>query len=145
MKLTSDFVNRSRMGNEERKQNAGECRGGTSPSGCIECANHYYFRSRTEKSLSRPVSCISPSIMALKRGAGVGWKGSIESIIGKRAVVTRQPFAPVYRVRPIKGLLSPYAKNLAFTIAAFTNAHTFVRMSMKSSPKRLFFNYAISN
>lgn len=41
----------------------------------------------------------------------------------KKGRCHRQPFARVYRIRLIKGLFRPFAKNSAVTIAAFMNAH----------------------
>jgi len=49
----------------------------------ISVVNHYYFHSRREKALSRPIRLVS----WFEFGARVKWKESIESIIGKRAVV----------------------------------------------------------
>jgi len=54
--------------------------------------------------------------------ARVKWKGSIESIIGKRAVDTDN-HSHVCRIKLIKGLFRPFAKNSTITIAAFMNAY----------------------
>lgn len=55
-------------------------------------------------------------------GARIKWKRVDRVDNWKKGRCHRQPFARVYRIRVIKGLFGPFAKNSAVTIAAFMSA-----------------------
>jgi len=88
----------------------------------ISVLNHYYFHSRKEKALSRPIRLVSRSIMVRV------WRESQMERVDrvdnwKKGRCHRQPFTHVYRIRLIKGLFGPFAKNSTVTIATFMNAY----------------------
>lgn len=117
--LKYDFFNRNncakynivRMKNEEDNRRIRNFR--------YNIASHYYFHLEDRESVYRTGSpCIVGRVWhesQLERVDRVdNWK---------KGRCHRQPFARIYRIRLIKGLFGPFAKNSAITMGAFMNAY----------------------